>query len=171
MLIYATPTPLPTEPTCSTLLDLVQSLTNMADSPEAVAETAIDPVLEHTLDPPLAAGIHEIDLATLGVELDAGRQYRWFVSTSTGADSEAIERILLESTVRDEIDRAAPGDRGRLYAARGLWYDALGFISALIDEQPQESRFRELRSELLESAGLDAAAAVDRGLTTAKPAP
>jgi hypothetical protein len=48
-----------------------------------------------------------------------------------------------------------------VYAANGLWYDALDFISERIRERPERA-LRARRAELLEQAGMKAPADYDR---------
>ena len=62
----------------------------------------------------------------------------------------------------ETLEAAPLGEQGRIYAERGLWYDALAFISAGIDRNPDDARLRELRAGLLEEGGLSGAADFDR---------
>jgi hypothetical protein len=50
----------------------------------------------------------------------------------------------------------------RLYAAEGLWYDAIAALSELIDTRPQDTTLRQQRNTMLEQEGLTEAAAYDR---------
>ncbi len=74
----------------------------------------------------------------------------------------AIARIRPSPTLRAELEKAGPGGAGHTYAANGLWYDALDFVSRWIPERPGEPSLRSRRAELLEQTGLKAAADYDR---------
>jgi hypothetical protein len=127
---------------------------------------SVDPLLALTFEPPYVAGIHALDLGEHGVVLEPGKEYRWFVSlkAEAGAASEdviargAILPIEPSADLKRALENASAGDQGRLYAERGLWYDALAFISAGIDRDPEDARLRELRAGLLEAGGLSEAA-------------
>jgi hypothetical protein len=126
----------------------------------------IDPVVEVTIPPPIAAGIHAVDLAKRGVVLEPGTQYRWFVSlvpdpTKRSSDvvgGGVVRRIAPDERVRAEIEKAEPSQIGHVYARNGLFYDALAFVSKWIDRAPGEPRLRELRAGLLAQVGLGEAA-------------
>jgi hypothetical protein len=73
----------------------------------------------------------------------------------------AIKRIPPSPSLQAELDEAGAGAAGPVYAANGLWYDALDFISERIRERP-EPELRARRAELLEQAGMKAPADYDR---------
>jgi hypothetical protein len=123
---------------------------------------SVDPLVELTLTSPVAAGIHAVDLSAHDVLLEPDREYRWFV-TLVDAEADpsaqvisrgAIERIVPSAKLRATLAAAAPGERGRIYAEQGLWYDALAFISEGIERAPRDARLRNFRAGLLERAGL-----------------
>jgi hypothetical protein len=137
---------------------------------------SVDPALEVTLASPVPAGIHAVRLEDHGVLLEPGTEYRWFVTISAvDGDPSAgivtrgsIERVAPSVELETRLEAAEPGERGRIYAEQGLWYDALAFISEGIGREPEDARLRELRAELLGQAGLREAASHDRA---AKPNP
>jgi hypothetical protein len=131
---------------------------------------SIDPLLTRKIESPLAAGIHALHLTEHDVVLEPGREYRWFVSLSSG-DGIASEDVVTRGAVLriepaaelvDTLENAPVGERGRIYAEHGLWSDALAFISAGIDRNPRDTHLRDLRAGLLEAAGLSEAADHDR---------
>jgi len=129
-------------------------------------QVSIDPALELVLEPPLRAGIHALRLADHGMELQLGTPYRWFVSLSSEHLTKGgIERVARDPGLEARL-AAAPGERGKVYAGAGLWYDALAFISTGVERNPDDVRPRELRALLLEQAGLERAAAFDRAQQT-----
>ena len=134
------------------------------------APDAIDPVFMSTLDAPVEPGFHAVPLGDHGVTLEPGVTYRWFVALVLDEDQRyrdvigggAIARIRPSPTLQAEIEKAGPGAAGHTYAANGLWYDALDFVSQGILERVGDPSLRLRRAELLEQAGLQTAADYDR---------
>ena len=137
------------------------------------APYAIDPVLMLKMKAPVAPGFHAVSLGDHGVTLDPGVAYRWSVTLVLDEDQRyrdvtgggVIARIPPSATLRAEIEKAGPGAAGHTYAANGLWYDALDFVSQRILERPGEPSLRSRRAEFLEQAGLQTAADYDRRAT------
>ena len=133
-------------------------------------QVSVDPLLTLRLPPPLVAGIRGVDLAAHDIVLEPGKEYRWFVSLSTRESESsgdlvargAILRIAPDGDLLATLESDPFGERGRIYAERGLWYDALAFISRGVERAPQDVRLRELRAGLLEQGGLLEAADYDR---------
>jgi hypothetical protein len=134
------------------------------------APESVDPILELTLPPPVEAGVHAVHLSERGVVLQPGTRYRWFVAlvpdeTRRSRDLVAggvIERILPDRQLRAQLEDSQPFELGHLYARNGLWYDALGFLSAWIERYPEEASLRAQRAALLEQVGLGEAAAWEK---------
>jgi hypothetical protein len=134
------------------------------------APDAIDPVLMVTMKAPVEPGFHAVPLGDHGVTLESGVTYRWFVALVLDEDQRyrdvigggAIARIQPSATLRAELEKAGPGAAGHTYAANGLWYDALDFVSQRIHERVGEPSRRSRRAELLEQASLQTAADYDR---------
>ena len=68
--------------------------------------------------------------------------------------------------MRDLLNEALAGarlaERGRILAARGLWYDTLALVSDWITRYPGEPARRGQRAGLLEQVGLTDVAAYER---------
>jgi hypothetical protein len=134
------------------------------------APDAIDPVLMVTTKAPIEPGLHAVPLGEHGVTLEPGATYRWSVALVLDEDQRykdvigggAIARMKSSPTLRAELEKAGPGAAGHTYAANGLWYDALDFVSQRILERAEEPSVRSRRAELLEQAGLQTAADYDR---------
>jgi hypothetical protein len=128
-----------------------------------------DPVLEVAIPAPILAGIRALRLADHGVVLEPGIRYRWFISlvpdparrSSDIVAGGAIRRVALDERVRAELAEAGPAGAGHVYARRGLFYDALEFVSHWITKAPDERRLRAQRAALLEQVGLAEAAGAD----------
>lgn len=111
-----------------------------------------------------APAIIPLSLGKLGASLRVGSGYIVNVAMydSTGrvksSDSAALERVNPPA----EIARAASGkplERARLFAAAGLWFDAVGALGEAIAANPA---LRPHRAALLDQIGLSAVAAFDR---------
>lgn len=134
------------------------------------APSAIDPVLMVTTKAPVEPGFHALPLGEHGVTLEPGVTYRWSVALVLDEDQRykdvigggAIARIRPTPTLQTELEKAGPGAAGHVYAANGLWYDAVDFVSQSILVRAGEQNVPSRRAELLEQAGLQAAADYDR---------
>ncbi|MEZ4332720.1 MAG: DUF928 domain-containing protein [Myxococcota bacterium] len=123
---------------------------------------AIDPVVRVALPGPHAAGLHVVDLAARGVELEPEVEYRWFVSLGADPDrpsrpapSAGALRVVApsESGFPDGAPEAAPA-LGRWLAERGLWYDAFDYYSTLAAAHPEVARIAADRDRLLAAVDL-----------------
>jgi hypothetical protein len=120
------------------------------------------PLLELQLPPPIQRGVHRIRLADHGVRLAPGVPYRWFVAVVADPSRRsrdilaggAIERIALPEGLRPKLAQADKARLPFLYAEAGLWYDAFGAISELIESAPNDAELRKQRAALVAQAGL-----------------
>ena len=145
-----------------------------------VDDDAIEPVVGLSLPAPVAAGIHALDLESLGVVLAPDKTYRWFVALVHDAHRRSkdelaegtIERITVPVALESEQSgaRAATaraelaGRDGEIAALRaesltaansGLWYDALAAVSSALERDPSNPELRADRAALLAQARID----------------
>jgi len=128
---------------------------------------AVDPVLELQLPPPMEGGIQALRLADHGVRLKVGVPYKWYVAVVTDPSRRSrdllaggtVERIETPADLVTKLSQAGREDLPSLYAAAGLWYDALGAISELVTSTPNEAGPRRQRAALLAQVGLPAVVA------------
>jgi hypothetical protein len=148
-------------------------LSKAADFPiefTLIDDQGIEPLLEKGIDPPTEAGVHQIRLADYDVRLRKGNQYKWFVALVPDPEQRskdiiaagAIELVALPDALREKLARADKEQAPYVYAERGIWYEALSSISALIDAAPNDTRLRDMRASLLEQVGLPEVAARER---------
>lgn len=143
-------------------------LSNLPDRPIifTLRDEGGNPVVDRRLRPPSRPGVQQIRLADLGVHLPPGKQYRWVVTLLTGAQPR-MKDVFAGGTI--ELEQPSPAlsssllqadalERPSLYAADGLWYDALGAVSELIDAAPHDPTLRAERASLLRQVGLTEAA-------------
>jgi hypothetical protein len=90
-------------------------------------------------------------------------QYVWTIepaSPSGRGDEPAteragIQRIAAPVSLDADVRRARPGEAVNVYAAAGIWYDALDAISEDIASHPDDSVLRQRRAALLGQVGLN----------------
>jgi hypothetical protein len=123
---------------------------------------ATQPLIETRLPSPTKPGIQRIRLADLGVRLAPGTAYRWSVSVIPDANRRSrdllaggvIQRVAAPAGLQEKLAQSRKEEHPFLYAEAGLWYDALGSISELIEVTPYDAPLRQQRSELLSQVGL-----------------
>jgi hypothetical protein len=134
-------------------------------------QAASKPLLEITLQPPLAKGIHALRLADHGITLRPGVEYQWFVavvrdpaqrSNDTIAGG-TIKRVADSDAVQSRLKQTLQAQWPAVYAEAGIWYDAIDQLSQQISADASNRRLREQRAALLEQVDLRTAAAFDRG--------
>lgn len=115
------------------------------------------------------SGIQAIRLADHGVSLETGVEYRWVVALVTDSENRStdlvasgfIKRIEPSAELRDKLAHAPAEAQPAIYAAAGIWHDALASLSGLIEANPGNPDLRKLRADLLRQAGLAHAAELD----------
>jgi len=123
----------------------------------------INPILEVTLDGPFEPGIQRIRLADLGVTLQPGLDYQWFVRIVPNPEQRLYDRVVgggiqrVEPSAALEAKLAAtpPADAHYALAEAGIWYDALDALSRQIDAAPENENLRAQRAALFEQVGLE----------------
>ena len=129
-----------------------------------VEEDKVKPVLQVAVDRASAAGIQRLRLADHGVKLALGVEYQWVVALVTDPDNRSsdlvasgfIKRVEPAPELKAKIAAASPASRPAVYAEAGIWHDALGSLSDLIDAQPEQKAWRIQRTGLLRQVGLKA---------------
>ena len=134
-----------------------------------IAQDATSPLVEITLDAPLTGGVHRINLADLGVTLEPGITYLWYVSLVPDPQRRSQDRVVggaLERLDSKELSARVAGaterNRAALLAQEGVWYDAVTVLSDRIAAGEGDPAARSERAELLGQVGLDRVAAADR---------
>jgi Domain of Unknown Function (DUF928). len=134
-----------------------------------VDERTLETVLETSVIASQEAGIQHLALADYAIKLTPGGEYRWSVALVSNPEqrssdivaSGTIQYVPMSDELRRKLNRAAERERPAIYAAQGIFYDALAIISQLIEAQPEDERLRAQRAALMEQAGLPLVAAYD----------
>lgn len=134
-----------------------------------IAEVAELPVLSQTLNL-TSGGVQSFDLAKHGITLKPDTEYEWFVSvvpdpTQRSKDVTSggtIKRVTPDPAVQARAASVGERQAPMIYAEAGLWYDAIGAISRLIERHPGDVALHAERAALLDQVGLPAAASYDK---------
>lgn len=109
-------------------------------------------------------GIMQVQLPQDAPELVSGRKYRWSVSLLCNPNRPSsnvfvqswIERVAAQPELSQKLANAQSEiERARIYAASGLWYDALAGISAPDNANGSDRAISQARLSLLTQVGLN----------------
>jgi hypothetical protein len=119
-----------------------------------------DTWIRKDLLPPAQPGLQRILLSDYGVELEAGVEYSWTISSQLDAHPSGwIKRVELPASVAKRLTEASLSGNVQapaIYAEAGLWYDALSSLLELVSDHPNNESLRTARRELLRQGGLEA---------------
>jgi Domain of Unknown Function (DUF928) len=132
-----------------------------------LVENTVQPLLHVRLPDARKAGIQRINLADHNVKLSAGVEYEWVVALIVDQDSRSkdvvasgwIQRVEPSPSLKSQLAGATKAELPSLYAAEGIWLDALAAESDLIEARPDDKPLQEERAALLDQVGLTNAAA------------
>ncbi len=121
-----------------------------------------EPVAELRLRGPFAPGFHRVDTKALGVTLNPGVDYEWFIAvvfdeaqrSSDVAAGAGIRYVVADAAVSGSLNGKSSVPAAAVFAEAGYWYDALTAL-----EQPGDTEASAQRAELLRQVGLTQAAA------------
>ena len=121
-----------------------------------------EPLIELRLQPPVAAGVHRLRLSDHNVRLAAGTPYQWYVAVVPDGARRSkdilaggmIERVSSPAELAQKAATASRAQLPALYAEAGLWYDAIGTLSELLEQTPNDAALLDQRSALLRQIGL-----------------
>ena len=139
---------------------LTQSTTEPIDVVMTEEET-LRVVLDARLHPPLPAGIHAMSLKDYDVRLLKNVPYQWEAKIRAKTLTEEVKasgfimRVEPPRTLSASVaSKLRSPEAPKLFAQSGLWYDALGVLSDLIQSHPQSQAFLQQRAALLNQVGL-----------------
>ena len=121
------------------------------------------PLVEYAVANANGPAVHRIDLAARGIKLRPDVEYQWSVSIVPDPKERSndvmaggvLKRVAMPPSVAARRNAgAAREELAGLYAGEGIWYDAIGLYSELIDERPGDKTLRGARAALLDQVGL-----------------
>jgi len=120
------------------------------------------PILKFRIAEETRAGFHPIHLADHDIRLQSGVVYQCFVSMVTDPkhpskdiiSGGAIERIAYPKNFQKKLKETDIKRVPHLYAAEGIWFDAMNALCGRIDAAPQDSLLHQQRISLLRQGDL-----------------
>ena len=103
-------------------------------------------------------GVVSFRLPSKAAPLEIGKQYRWYFNIYCQKDKQIIANIegyvkreQLKPALKTQLEKATPRQQVNLYAANGIWYDALSVASELRRTNSQDTSW----TVLLKAVGLN----------------
>lgn len=124
-----------------------------------IEESAIDPLLEISLDPMEEVGIHSLALHAHDISLEEHGLYRWSIAARSEQDLTAVETVAQTLFLYDGDHEtipveASPAKLSSFLAKNGYWYDLLDLVSHQSDAADVDrANWRALHADLLEQIG------------------
>ncbi|MEM6400675.1 MAG: DUF928 domain-containing protein [Cyanobacteria bacterium P01_D01_bin.116] len=111
---------------------------------------------------PNKPGVINISLPKTVKPLEENKNYRWYFNiyceTQKPIPSLRVEgvvrRVKLSEELATKINAAKPRDQVELYAAEGIWFNAINTLTKLREQEPENKEFVENWQSLLESIKL-----------------
>ena len=127
---------------------------------------ATPPLLEIQLPPQPNGGIQYLDLEAHSIRLQPGKLYEWGVMLEPFPHQRLPPLLSRARLAVDDsyapLQQSPLEEKPYLAAQQGYWYDALDWISQLIETEGGSAELRQQRAELLEQGDLLSAAAYER---------
>lgn len=105
---------------------------------------------------PKTPGVVSLSLPSTVAPLEIGKRYHWYFKIYCTAQQPPgfvdgwIQRKSLNPTLKSQLEKATRGERVALYAANGIWYEALTAASELRRTNPKDTNW----AALLRAVGL-----------------
>jgi len=122
-------------------------------------------IYKTNITPNQKAGIVRLDLAGFPnlPALKTNQKYHWYFSLVCQLEDRSgdkfvegfIEKVELDPFLAGELKTATTRDRASLYAANGIWYDALAALYQARQSSPQDPALIKGWADLLKSVGLN----------------
>jgi hypothetical protein len=108
-------------------------------------------------------GIVKLRLPSTVAPLEVGKMYHWYFIIDCNQNAPPlvegwVQRVAPPPTLASQLQKATPRERIALYAANGIWHDALTSLAELRSANPQDAMLTADWVSLLQSVGLDAIA-------------
>lgn len=106
---------------------------------------------------PKTPGVVSFSLPSTVPPLLIGKQYHWYIKIHCKAQELPafadgwIQRNSLNPALKSQLEKATPGDRVTLYAANGIWFEALNTAGELHRRDPKDTTW----AALLQAVGLN----------------
>ena len=111
-------------------------------------------------------GVVSVSLPSTSAPLKIGKRYHWYFNIYCQQDNQFltsvegdVQLLALNPIVQSQLDKATPQQQVALYAANGIWYEALTTLANLRHTYPQDTKLVSDWASLLGSVGLQNIAA------------
>ncbi|NEO97392.1 MAG: DUF928 domain-containing protein [Symploca sp. SIO2E9] len=110
-----------------------------------------------------SSGIVSIELPTTVEALEVGKIYHWYFKVylypnfPTSVDG-WVQRVPLKSSLQSQLEQATPQQEAAIYAANGIWYEAITSLAQLRRQRPEDREINDDWSKLLQDVHLEAVA-------------
>ncbi|NER26980.1 MAG: DUF928 domain-containing protein [Symploca sp. SIO1C4] len=110
-----------------------------------------------------SSGIVSIKLPSTVKALEVGKIYYWHFKTylypnfPTSVDG-WVQRVALKSSLQSQLEQATPKQEAAIYAANGIWHEAITSLAKLRRQHPEDKDLSEDWSKLLQDVHLEAIA-------------
>ncbi len=84
-------------------------------------------------------GVVSLRLPETVVPLEIGKRYHWIFTLEGAFVDGWVERISPNQKLLSQLKAATPRERVALYAANGIWYEALTTLAVLRQEKPNDT--------------------------------
>ena len=116
--------------------------------------------------PKMQPGVVSISVPSTAKPLEIGKRYRWTFSIACDPARPSasvfvqgsLQRMALDPVLERQLEAATLRERVDLYAANGIWYDALTNLIQLRQTNPEDASLVRDWKSFLESVGLEAIA-------------
>ena len=116
--------------------------------------------------PKMQSGVVSISVPSTAKPLDIGKGYRWTFSIACDPARPSasvfvqgsLQRMGLDPVLERQLEAATLRERVDLYAANGIWYDALTNLIQLRQTNPEDAALVRDWKSFLQSVGLEAIA-------------
>ncbi len=114
---------------------------------------------------PEMPGVVQLRLPSTSTRLEIGKMYHWFFKVKIacappnqlGVEDYVegwVQRVTLSPTLTRQLEAATPQQRIDLYAANGIWHEALTTLAELRMVNPEDTILKADWNDLLQSTGL-----------------
>ncbi|MGB7443489.1 MAG: DUF928 domain-containing protein [Coleofasciculaceae cyanobacterium] len=114
---------------------------------------------------PLAStpGVIGVKLPSTAAPLEVGKPYRWYFKTYLNENSALavngwVQRVSLNESLKKKLGQSQAGEKPAIYAAEGIWFDALTNLVQLRRNNPENIIFKAEWNRLLKDVDLEAVA-------------
>lgn len=139
---------------------------NLTASAEFILQdSAENDIYKQAIALPAKPGVVDVSLPSTVASLQLGKTYHWYLKVRCNQQQTAsvpiyvegdIQRVNLDSGIIQQLQAAVdPRQKVRIYAANGIWFDALTILAQIRQKNPNDASVAADWQSLLYSVNLD----------------